>query len=97
MKYEKTSSGTFFAEGRLAPPHAWHPNEDVHRLLPELTCPCGCGPASANYCEHGNCEEATLYLTFPCGAEGQLRMFEQGDWDIDIEPAEFHKEPFRCN
>ena len=97
MKYQSTSSGTFFIEGRLSRPYAWYPREDASRLFGELMCPCdACGVAIAHYCEHGNCQEATLYLTFPCGAEGLLHMFEQGEWDFDVEPAEFHKKPFRC-
>lgn len=67
------------------------------RIIPNLACPCGCGIASSHYSEHGNCEEATLYLAFPCGAEGQLRIFDLGDWDLDVEPQDGHQKPFRCN
>ena len=78
-------------------PTRGYPSKDAKRLIPELVCPCGCGIAQRDYCEHENCEEATLYLTFPCGAEGFLRMLDQGEWDFDVEPAESHKKPFRCN
>lgn len=70
MEYQKTSSGTFYAEGRYDPPYAWHPANDAPRIIPDLVCPCGCGIARSYYYEHGNCEGATFYLTFSCGAEG---------------------------
>lgn len=95
-RYSKTPSETFHREGVYPPPHAYHPADDAPRIISELVCPCGCGIASSYFCEHGNCEGATLYLTFPCGAVGELRMLDQGLWDLDVEPHEAHQKPFRC-
>lgn len=85
MKYQKSMT-SYFAEEQIPWPNlSYRPAEDGVKLARTIVCPCGCGKPQVVKILHGNCAEGHLSLCFLCTAEGILRVWENGEWDLDVE------------
>ena len=89
---EKVNESLFSIHGKMDSQifGSFRPSELGQKLLNRIKsdCPCGCGNSEKICLDYGNCVEARFFLSYICGAEGVLRIWDDGiyvEWDLDVE------------